>query len=120
MMETDVRTSPSWEEHSILGQTLKSGWVRRSARRVPSLQGDGKEIDSQEVKQRYKSTKRVHKHCPCFAKVRVRGDNVVEVTACFGHMGHNICHASFPLSSEDELTIKSMLVADIPPHAVYL
>ncbi|KAK6758768.1 hypothetical protein RB195_016161 [Necator americanus] len=80
--------------------------------------GDGKGVDPQEVKQRYKKMKQVHKHCPCFAKVHVRGDGLVEITACFGHLGHDINSASFPLSNEDELTIKSMIVEGVPPQTI--
>ena len=33
--------------------------------------------------------------------------------ACFGHYGHEVNSASLPLSKEDKMTIKSMILAEI-------
>ncbi|EYC03750.1 hypothetical protein Y032_0092g2604 [Ancylostoma ceylanicum] len=69
-------------------------------------------------KKRNRKTKRVNKHCSCFARVHHRRDGHVEVVSCFGHCGHDVNSASLPLSKNDRMTVKSMLMAGISPRAI--
>ncbi|KAL6726330.1 hypothetical protein Aduo_008315 [Ancylostoma duodenale] len=72
--------------------------------------GEGESVDPKQRKERYRKSKRVHKHCSCFAKRLER----VEVTACFRHVGHEINTASAPLSNEDIMVVKSVILKAFP------
>ncbi|KAL6731236.1 hypothetical protein Aduo_002122 [Ancylostoma duodenale] len=79
--------------------------------------GDSTSNPSKERK-RNRKTKRVNKHCPCFARVQHRRDGSVEVVSCFGHYGHDVNSAALPLSKDDKMAVKSMLMAGISPRAI--
>ncbi|EYC40546.1 hypothetical protein Y032_0607g586 [Ancylostoma ceylanicum] len=112
------------KECETVSKLVKRGCTRKSSKGniymyiCQHARGEGAEIDSEEVKQRYRKTRRVHKHCPCFAKVQIHSSGIVEVTACFGHYGHDVNSASLPLSVSDEIIVKSMLEAGVPPQTI--
>ncbi|VDM70896.1 unnamed protein product [Strongylus vulgaris] len=47
-----------------------------------------------------------------------RNDGMVEVTACFGHLGHEVNSALLPLSKGDVEVVKAMLMAGICPEKI--
>ncbi|RCN25574.1 hypothetical protein ANCCAN_28712 [Ancylostoma caninum] len=114
------------EERGTFSKLMERGYTRKRSKGniymyvCQHARGDGGEVDSQETMQRYKKTKRVHKHCPCFAKVHMRSDRMVEVAACFGHLVHDINSTCHPLSIDDEITIMSMLANGVPHQTARL
>ncbi|KHJ80176.1 hypothetical protein OESDEN_20156 [Oesophagostomum dentatum] len=75
-----------------------------------SARASGKR-DSGREKKRRKKCIRTSKHCPCFAKATQNLDESVDVLACFGHLGHKIVSADLPISYDDEMVIRSMLLS---------
>ncbi|EYC05487.1 hypothetical protein Y032_0082g1613 [Ancylostoma ceylanicum] len=41
-------------------------------------------------------------------------DETVDVVACFGHLGHEVNSALLPISPDDELIVKSMILSGLP------
>ncbi|KAK6734006.1 hypothetical protein RB195_017650 [Necator americanus] len=70
------------------------------------------------MKIREKKHKRMSKHCPCFAKATQRFDKTVYVLACFGHFGHQVNSADLPLSRDDEMVVKSMILSGMPYNKI--
>ncbi|VDL70096.1 unnamed protein product [Nippostrongylus brasiliensis] len=75
-------------------------------------------VDVSEEKKRYRKSKKVHTHCPCFAKITERKDGTVEVVACFGHLGHVINAVNNSISSEEEEAIRTMLTVGVSPQEI--
>ncbi|WKX93550.1 hypothetical protein Q1695_011095 [Nippostrongylus brasiliensis] len=78
----------------------------------------GAGVDVSEEKKRYRKSKKVHTHCPCFAKITERKDGTVEVVACFGHLGHVINAVNNSISSEEEEAIRTMLTVGVSPQEI--
>ncbi|RCN42062.1 hypothetical protein ANCCAN_11987, partial [Ancylostoma caninum] len=73
-----------------------------------------RKTDTEQEKKRNRKCKRNSKHCPCFARVTQLRDETVDVVACFGHLGHEVNSALLPISRDDELVVKSMILSGLP------
>ncbi|KHJ85821.1 zinc finger, C2H2 type [Oesophagostomum dentatum] len=79
----------------------------------------GSSKDLRELKKRARRKTRLCRNCPCFAKVKHRRDEVVEVIACFGHCGHP--HPAYMTAREGErqIPLTSNDVADTSSNDLY-
>ncbi|CAJ0592561.1 unnamed protein product [Cylicocyclus nassatus] len=111
------------EERRTCSKLVKRGFTKTSKGIVHmygchNANGAGGRIDATERKQRYRKTRRVHKNCTCYAKVTQQEGGMVNVIACFGHVGHELNSATIPLSGSDVAVVRSMIEAGIPTNII--
>ncbi|CAJ0608555.1 unnamed protein product [Cylicocyclus nassatus] len=83
-----------------------------------SARNHGKKPLAENERKRKRKCKLSPNHCPCFAKVTVKLDQTVDVVACFGHLGHESATEVFPLTTDEEMIVKQMILTKLSARKI--